>query len=116
MTASQNGWRGLTPDQSATIDVPRGELPVPPLWAPIFLDLAQQYHDTVEPLVWPGGWGWADRPIRGQTTGRSNHASGTAIDLNAPAHPQGVAVRKTFTPKQISAVSALLARYHGLIV
>ncbi|MFC7613926.1 peptidoglycan-binding protein [Actinokineospora soli] len=32
--------------------------------------------------------GWAFRPIAG-TNVLSNHASGTAIDLNAPTHPQG---------------------------
>ena len=115
MSASQNGWRVLTRDQCATLDVPGGKLPVHPMWAPIFLDLAQQFHATVEPLTWPGCWGWADRPIKGSTT-TSNHASGTAIDLNAPAHPQGVSAGKTFTRSQISAVSAILARYHGLIV
>jgi hypothetical protein len=115
MSASQNGWRVLTRDQLATIDVPGGKLTCHPMWAPIFQDLAQQFHATVEPLVWPGCWGWADRPIKGSTT-TSNHASGTAIDLNAPAHPQGVPASRTFTPAKIAAVSALLSRYHGLVV
>jgi hypothetical protein len=115
MSASQNGWRVLTRDQCADVAVPGGVLPVHPALAPIFLDLATRFHETVEPLVWPGCWGWANRPIKGSTT-TSNHASGTAIDLNAPAHPQGVAAGKTFTRAQVAAVSALLSRYHGLIV
>jgi hypothetical protein len=61
-----------------------------PETAAIFADLAARYHATVEPLVWPGCWGYALRPIKGTNT-YSNHSSGTAIDLNAPAHPQGVA-------------------------
>lgn len=115
MTATANGWRVLTRDQCATIDVPGGSLPVHPALAPIFLDLATRYHATVEPLEWPGCWGWADRPIRGSTV-RSNHASGTAIDLNAPRHPQGTAALRNYTRPQIAAVGALLQRYHGLIV
>lgn len=115
MSASQNGWRVLSRAECVTIDVPGGQLPVHPKLAPIFADLAGQYHATVEPLTWPGCWGWADRPIAGSKT-TSNHASGTAIDLCAPAHPQGVAVSKTFTKAQLTACLRLQDRYHGLIV
>lgn len=34
-------------------------------------------------------WGWAARPIRGQTTLLSNHYSGTAVDINATKHNLG---------------------------
>lgn len=34
-------------------------------------------------------WGYAYRPVRGYTTTLSNHASGTAMDLNATQHPLG---------------------------
>ena len=53
-------------------------------------------------------WSWASRPVRGQTTGFSNHASATAWDLNATKHPRGV--RGTFTATQISAVRKILAK------
>jgi hypothetical protein len=46
----------------------------------------QQFHATVEPLVWPGCWGWADRPIRGQTTGNDQ--------------PRQSAPRSTSTPRR----------------
>lgn len=114
MTATANGWRALTRDQCAEIPAPGGMLAVHPMWAPIFADLAQQFHDHVEPLEWPGCWSYADRPIRHGKV-KSNHA-GYAIDLNAPKHPQGVPVGKTFTRAQISAISGILSRYHGLIV
>jgi hypothetical protein len=42
-------------------------------------------------------WGYALRRISGSNSW-SNHASGTALDLNALKHPQGR--RGTFTPRQ----------------
>jgi hypothetical protein len=118
VTATVNGWRVLERSQCADLQVPGGVLPVHPALAPIFADLTDRFHHEVEPLEWPGCWGWAPpRPIRGKTGGPvTNHGSGTAIDLNAPRHPQGVPVGKTFTRAQVSAVSAILARYGGLIV
>jgi hypothetical protein len=112
--ASDNGWRVLGRAECVNVAVPGGTLQVHPKTAAIFADLARRYHETVEPLAWPGCWGYALRPIKGSAT-YSNHASGTAIDLCAPAHPQGVAVGKTFTKAQIAAVRALVDRYHGVI-
>src|SRR5690606_4865988 len=53
--------------------------------------LALWFHERIEALdggVWDE-WGWAYRPIRGAAGGFSNHASGTAVDLNATLHPLG---------------------------
>lgn len=58
-------------------------------------------------------WGYAERPIRGSTTELSNHASGTAIDLNATKHPLGE--RGTFTPAQTAKIRAHLRQYDGCI-
>lgn len=59
------------------------------------------FAETVEPLH--GGitddWGWALRPVRGMTTGYSNHAAGCAADMNATKHPLGVT--GTFKPWQV---------------
>lgn len=58
--------------------------------------LALWFHENIEPLnqgQWDE-WGYAKRKI-GATTLWSNHASGTACDLNATKHPQGV--RGTFS-------------------
>lgn len=57
-------------------------------------------------------WGYAERPIRGGTE-LSNHASGTALDLNATRHPLGA--RNTFTDKQEQAIRARLKLYEGCI-
>lgn len=58
-------------------------------------------------------WGYAERPIRGSSTTLSNHASGTAIDLNAPKHPLGV--RNTFTKAQAAAIRQQLKVYEGAL-
>lgn len=107
-------WPKLTRAQCADVAVPGGELPVHPALAPIFADLAARYHRLVEPLEWPGCWGWADRPIAG-TKKPSKHWLGAAVDLNAPRHPQGVPTLRTFTRAQVSAIAQVLARYEGLI-
>jgi hypothetical protein len=114
VTASANGWRVIARDECRNVEVPGGILPVHPEFAWLFWDLAHEWHETVEPLLWPGCWGWADRPIAGSTT-ISNHASGTAIDLSAPKHPRGVPIGKTFTPAQLLRISQLETRYFGVL-
>jgi hypothetical protein len=56
-------------------------------------------------------WGYAYRAIRGQEDAGnlSNHASGTAVDLNATKHPLGK--RNTFTDEQEVKIRALAAKY-----
>lgn len=61
----------------------------------------------------PDDWGYAERPIRGSTTTLSNHASGTALDLNATRHPLGK--RGTFTAAQAAAIRDQLRTYDGCI-
>lgn len=57
-------------------------------------------------------WGYAERPIRGGTE-LSNHASGTAIDINAVKHPLGAV--NTFTQAQRDKIRAKLKDYEGVI-
>lgn len=46
--------------------------------------------NAIEPFkIYGYDGGYALRPIRGQTSGYSNHASGTAVDVNAARHPRG---------------------------
>lgn len=94
MPTSQNGLP-VSADRNAigvrTFQVPgRGDvfLPIRADIAPLFLEMAR-WWDSWETLMVPGCWGYAYRPIRGQSSGYSNHASGSAIDLNAPRHPLG---------------------------
>lgn len=75
------------------------------------------FHDTIERLdlgVWDD-WGWAFRDVTGMSTDISNHASGTALDLNATRHPWGVPIERTFTPAQISKIRRRLTLYRGCI-
>jgi hypothetical protein len=60
-------------------------------------------------------WGYAERPIRGSTTTLSNHASGTAIDINATKHPLGTAPIRTFTTDQIRAIRRIIADCGGAL-
>lgn len=57
----------------------------------ILAHFALWFHETIEPLnvgTWDE-WGWAARKVRGSSTDISNHASGTAEDLNATQHTLG---------------------------
>lgn len=81
----------------------------------VLTDFAAWFDKHVESV--DGGilddWGYAERPIRGSSTTLSNHASGTALDLNAPRHPLGA--RGTFTPAQAAAIRTKLRDYDGVI-
>lgn len=70
--------------------------------------VATQFHTRIEPLVNPGCWGWSYRQNR-NADNLSCHSSGTAIDCNAPQHPNGVPVERTFTQAEIAKVHAILA-------
>ena len=73
------------------------------------------FHEKIERI--DGGqwddWGWAFRAIRGQSSGFSNHASGTAVDLNAPKHWLGK--RGTFLSWQYIKMRARLAWFRGTL-
>jgi hypothetical protein len=84
--------------------------------ATVLLDVAAWFDRSVEDIdVGGDDWGWAVRKIEGSSS-YSNHASGTAIDLNAQKHPQGVATTKGLSAAQINQVHARLNdRYKGVI-
>jgi hypothetical protein len=79
--------------------------------APLLVALCADYDKLVEPIDVGtlDSWGYAFRPIRGQTETLSNHSSGTAVDLNAEAHPLGK--RETFTMEQETIVRQIAAKY-----
>ena len=75
---------------------------------------AEQFHELIEPI--DGGalddWGYCYREVR-QVPGKlSNHASGSAIDLNATRHPLGKA--GTFPAEKVPMIQALAKKY-GLV-
>ena len=79
------------------------------------------FHETIERLdtqkLWDE-WGWAVRPVRGQSTGYSNHAGGAAGDGNATQHPRGVSIWRTFSAKQIKAIRMWVhtKKYAGVLI
>lgn len=86
----------------------------------VLVHLLLWFHERVERLdsldpTWDD-WGWAVRPVRGMTTGYSNHAGGVAADANATRHPIGVPVERTFTKRQIVAIRRRLRLFRGLVV
>lgn len=58
-------------------------------------------------------WSFAVRPIRGQTKTLSNHASGTAIDINAVSHGRGV--HGTWSASEKAKIHAFLATLDGVV-
>lgn len=119
MATSQNGWpvdkTGSSQDRNpiyGNVKVPngvrKGDVATVLRW------VAERYNATVEPLVAGTCWGWFVKSIEGSKS-ISNHASGTAIDLNADQHPMGVAASKNFTAKQIAACHAIVKAAGGVI-
>lgn len=109
MATSQNGWtvftsgthRSLVVSPWITGRVRGGSV------ATVFDYLARRFNAEVEPIRRDWSWGYAYRAIRGKSSGYSNHASGTAVDFNAPEHPLGE--RGTFTAAQRAAIYRILA-------
>jgi len=122
MATSQNGFRvldqGANPLRKFYIPGAERHLVLRDGSAGFLLIHNAVYIDrSVERLdlgVWDE-WGHAVRPVRGQSSGFSNHASGTACDLNATRHPRTVATRKTWTDFQINRIHRRLKMYDGCL-
>ena len=112
MAVSQNGWPAQTAAPTHKLSRITGRVLAGDV-AKLFEYLVDQFHYRVEPIDLASSWGWAYRPIRGTTNTVSNHASGTAIDLNAPKHPLGKG--GTFTPSQVAAIRKILSELGGVI-
>jgi hypothetical protein len=119
MATSQNGWPAA-PDRAAIGvtnsfavagvtfpgGVKAGDVSV------VLGYVADQFHRRVEALVPGWCWGWNYRDVRG-STGLSNHASGTAIDVNAPNHPLGSV--GTFSTAQRAEIHKILGEVGGVV-
>jgi hypothetical protein len=118
MVNSQNGWPVNPARRSRQVpgsaiklvvaDGPAGDLL---LWFAGLFDQLVEDIDTVAGGVLDD-WGWAERPIRGGTA-ISNHASATAIDLNATKHP--LSAVGTFSAPKVRVIRDLLHRAGGAI-
>ena len=116
MEKSANGWpASADPEEIAIIRkrVPGTDLklgvarPV----APLLIAFAADFHRLIEPLDEGqlDDWGYCYRKVRGSQAVISNHASGTAIDLNATKHPLGK--EGTFSQDQIKIIRRLCRKY-----
>lgn len=97
MANSQNNWPVASQGQMdrepliRDVKVPNGVLAGDV--AVVFRWLAAQYDRRVERLDPKECWGWYVKKIEGSST-ISNHASGTAVDFNAPDNPMGSGTTK----------------------
>lgn len=111
MPTSQNGFYA-SPDllvgqfkvPGTDVDFPAG---IAPFASDLLLWVAEQIHERVERLRDGWCWGFYYRGVTGATSTLSNHASGTAIDVNAPLH--GYGVRGSWSSWQVAAIRAILA-------
>ena len=116
MASSQNGWPASADPKTISIKsylVPNTQLKlrVAEKVAPILINFAAEFNELVEKLEGKqlDDWGYAYRQVRGSTDMLSNHASGSAIDLNANRHPLGS--KDTFQPKQVDVLLELCDKY-----
>lgn len=114
MPNSQNGWPVV--GTSAIVDKSVLGVEFPNGWLKgdvdvIFTDLISRL-DKIERIDNGGCWGYFVKGIEGSSS-ISNHASGTAIDYNAPDHPMGT--RNTYSAAKRAAIHSLLKRYDGVI-
>ena len=98
MATSQNGWPALPADSNKLVTwVIPAKTGVAKIRARngsagfVIAHFLLWFAEVIQPLAGKilDDWGWAWRPVRGQTSGLSNHASGTAVDMNATQHPLG---------------------------
>ena len=122
MTTSLNGWP-VPPKQLKTFKVPGANrrLTLDKDAGRILVALAADYHKTVRKIdigrVDDGGY--ANRDANGAPGKKSNHASGTAIDLNwSEEGAQGSAWGQKFfnRPDNIAKIKLLKKRYGSILV
>ena len=120
MANSQNGWPA-SPSKGA-IGIVDAKVPGTNINFPqgvkggdvetVLMYVAHEFHENVEALRDGWCWGYNYRQIEGSTQ-LSNHASGTAIDLNAPNHPMGKS--GTFSDKKVGEIRKILSFCEGVV-
>lgn len=121
MAVSQNGWIANNPALEASQLVPGTLVKISvrkDAAGQLLLEVASAFDRLVQDIDNARGglddWGYAQRPIRGGST-LSNHASGTAIDLNATKHPLATAPSANFTAAQIAQIHKIVAVTGGVV-
>lgn len=115
--ATQNGWDVIAGGDLDKSPVPgTNVIPVPGLRrgdvATVLLHVGKLFNERVAKIYNPGCWGWnAPIPIPGSDI-ISNHASGTAIDFNAPSFPWTL---RKMSPEQREACRQIVRDLEGVI-
>ena len=119
MIQSHNGWKASKDAAeihiiSVPIEGTKVKVRCAKAVAPLIAGFCKEFHQLIEPIDEGqlDDWGYAFRMVRGSTDKLSNHASGTAIDLNATKHPLGKV--GTFPAEKVPMIKALAKKY-GLI-
>lgn len=119
MARSQNGWTVVSSSGVDHLQVPGSQVKIHVRKDDagfVLMYVASQFDQRVEDIDNARGalddWGYARRPIRGGTV-YSNHASATAIDLNAVKHPLGA--MGTFTRSQQLEIDKILTECDGVV-
>lgn len=79
----------------------------------VLLYVDAQMEARVEKRIPAHCWGYAYKANANNPSQLSNHASGTAIDRNAPEHPNGKG--GTFSAAQVKQIEAILAECGGAV-
>jgi uncharacterized protein YukE len=116
---SQNGWPVNPPRSAHTIPGTNVRVNVADGDAgDVLMHVLGQVNSRVEgvELNGPAGehddWGYADRNVRGAQS-ISNHASATAVDINATRHVLGA--QGTFTPAQTTEIHSILGEVDNVV-
>jgi D-alanyl-D-alanine carboxypeptidase len=120
MATSYNGWEA-SPDREAINVQPFGDpygVPFPGGVrggdvATVLGYVATQLHRRVEACVSGWDWGYEYRENVNNPGSLSCHASATAIDYNAPNHPNGSG--GTFSDDQVGQIRLILAEVQGAV-
>lgn len=118
--SSYNGWPANS-DKNAIGIVPFGDLVGLPFpggiksgdVATVMAYVASQFHYRVEAVIEGWDWGYTFKANANNPNQLSCHASGTAIDINAPLHPNGSS--GTFTNAQEGEIYAILDEVQGAV-
>ncbi len=109
MAKSQNGWPVVTNKQLWPHPLVGGIL-AGPVWV-VLAWFIREYTRLVEPVSRAQSGCFNPRKIAGSSKW-SNHASGTAVDLNWTLHPNR---RRTFTAAQVAVITSILNRAGGVL-
>ena len=119
VVTSYNGWPIGTPGSVIGVEpylISRTPIVIPLKSgdvATVLTYVAARFHVEVEPLQGDQVFGYDYRRNVNNPSVWSNHASGTAIDLNADLHPN--TVKGSFTAPQVAAIRRILTSCAGVV-